>query len=112
MLASQAPATPPEPLAPRHRWLRQMLPSTLTLLESLTTQVPWSLCATRPLLAGWVSSALPPRPEAAAGPRVLLEINFKRANPLPIPSDPHSLCEIYLRVVPSEGWVSRRPGGP
>lgn len=41
-----------------------------------------------------------------------VEINFKRANPLPIPTCPplYSLCEIYLRVVPSERQGSGRPG--
>lgn len=41
-----------------------------------------------------------------------VEINFKRANPLPIPTCPplYSLCEIYLRVVPSERQGSGRLG--
>lgn len=67
---------------------------------------------TQALLAGWVSSALPPKPEPEHGPRVLWRSNSKELPPFPHPSDPYSLCEIYLRVVPSEGRVSRRPGVP
>lgn len=41
-----------------------------------------------------------------------VEINFKRANSLSIPTCPplYSLCEIYLRVVPSERQGSGRLG--
>lgn len=109
---SKAHALPLEPLILRHRLLRQILPSPLAPLEPLTPQVPWSPCVTLPLLAEWVSSALPPRPEPEDGPRVLWRSTLKELTPFPHPSDPHSLCEIYLRVVPSEGRVSRRPGGP
>lgn len=86
-----------------------MLPSPLTPLEPLAPQVPRSPCVTQAL---WVPAALPPRPEPKDGPRVLWRSNTKELTPFPHPSDPHSLCEIYLRVVPSEGRVSRRPGGP
>lgn len=80
--------------------------------RALAPQVPRIPCVTQALLAGWVSSAVPPKPEPEDGPRVLWRSNSKELTPFPHPSDPHSLCEIYLRVVPSEGQVSRRPGGP
>lgn len=110
--AFQAHALPLELLTPRHRLLRQILPSPLAPLEPLTPQVLWSSRVTQPLLAEWVSSALPSRPEPEDGPRVLWRSTSKELTPFPHPSNPHSLCEIYLRVVPSEGWGSRRPGGP
>lgn len=46
------------------------------------------------------------------GPGSCWRSTSKELTPFPHPGDPHSLCEIYLRVAPSEGWVSRRPGGP
>lgn len=47
----QAHALPLEPLTPRHRLLRQILPSPRAPLEPLTPQAPWSPCVTQPLLA-------------------------------------------------------------
>ncbi|KAF7468904.1 Hypothetical predicted protein [Marmota monax] len=60
----------------------------------------------------WVSSVPASQARTREWAQGAVEINFKELTPFPHPTDPHSLCEIYLRVIPSEGWVRRRPGAP
>lgn len=74
--------------------------------------MPWGPCVTQPLLTGCVSSVPASQARTCKWAQGAVEINFKELTPLPHPTNPYSLCEIYLRVIPSEGWVSRRPGAP